>query len=139
VASIAMAFALSGCGKYDDGPTISLRSRNARIVNTWKIDKVMLDGMPMTTAEIAMDEGGADITNTFTKNGDYSYSFTNDMGVVQSGNGKWEFVNSDNDIKIFGVDGIESETSTILRLTNDELWYWHMDGSMKMEMHWKTK
>jgi hypothetical protein len=124
---------LADVAKNSDNP-----SNTTLIANTWKIDKVMLDGMEMTTAEIALDEGGADITNTFTKEGNFSYLFTDKMGVAQSGIGKWEFVNNSFGLRIFGVNGVEPETSTIIKITSNELWYWHMDGSMKMEMHWKT-
>ncbi len=32
--------AVSGCGKYEDGPSFSFMPKKARLVNTWKIEKV---------------------------------------------------------------------------------------------------
>jgi hypothetical protein len=99
----------------------------------------MLNDMDMTPAEIAMDQGGTNVSNTFDKDGNFSYTMSDSSGTMMNGSGKWEFADNANGIKIFGVMGLASETSTILKLTSDEFWYWHLDGSNKMEMHWKAK
>jgi hypothetical protein len=137
--SVVAAVTLIGCKKYADGPTISLESKTARLARTWTIDKVMLNDMDMTAAEIAMDQGGTNVTNTFAKDGGCTVTMTDSAGMMETNTGKWQFANNDKDITISGMMGQASETSTILKLTSDEFWYWHMDGNDKMEMHWKAK
>ena len=41
-------FAISGCKKYDEGPAISLRSKEARLCKEWKMDKLQLNGVDVT-------------------------------------------------------------------------------------------
>jgi hypothetical protein len=136
---IAVAITFAGCKKYDDGPSFSLKSKTARLARTWTIDKVMLNSIDMSPAEITMDQGGTNVTNTFTKGGGCTVTMNDSSGMMHTNSGKWAFANNDKEITISGMMGLASETSTILKLTSDEFWYWHMDGSDKMEMHWKAK
>lgn len=138
LASIAIAFIFSGCKKKDSTTDIT-PSHTTLISKTWKIDKVFLDGMAMTPEEIAMDEGGTNVTNTFTTDGTFLFSLTDSTGTVQSGSGKWVFVNNETGINIFDIPGTAAETSTIITLTADHLSYWHMDSGKKMEMYWILK
>ena len=40
---------LFSCAKYEDGPAFSVRSKKERISNTWEIDKVLVDGIQVSS------------------------------------------------------------------------------------------
>ena len=112
LAVLAVTFVLGSCSKYEEGPALSLRTKKARVANTWKADKyVSQDG----TETQANDES----TSEYTKDGNVtitsgSFSF----------NGTWEF-NSDKTgiITTFEQGGVSSSsTSIIIKLKNDEMW-----------------
>lgn len=115
--------AFVSCKKYPDGPVISLRSRTARVANTWKVDNYKKNGTDYTSLV-------TNYTETYTKSGDYSYAW----GIL-SGTGKWAFQNKDKEIKINGVDNQSSQTLIILKLEENEFWYYYMDGNDKKEFH----
>jgi hypothetical protein len=69
-------------------------------------------------------------TETYTKNGNYSYTWH-----FFGGSGKWEFQNHDSEVRITGVSGQSSETLFILKLEEKEFWYYYMDGNDKKEFH----
>jgi hypothetical protein len=59
-----------GC-KYEDGPTMSLKSKKMRLSNIWQFEKVTLDGVDQTN-----DYFGSDFKVAFEiyKHGNYSWS-----------------------------------------------------------------
>jgi hypothetical protein len=111
------------CKKYPDGPLISFHSRTERVANTWKIDNYKKNGTDYTSLL-------SDYTETYTKNGNYSYSF----GML-SGAGLWAFQNNDKEIKLTGTTNQDSHTMVILKLEEKQFWYYYMDGTDKKEFH----
>jgi hypothetical protein len=105
--------------KYEDGPTISLRSRSERVANTWKVDNYKKNGNDLTSLM-----GG--YTETFTKSGNYSYA----MGSLD-GSGTWAFQNNDNEIKLTGTNNQGTYNLVILKLEEKEFWYYYMDNGDK--------
>ncbi len=130
-AAIVMLTVLFGCGKYDDGPLLSLRSKNSRIEGKWKAvgfnyeyknsgapeenESYSLDGTTMThqyndfsidpfTGELIVDP----ITETF------NYELT------------YEFNTKNNEFN-------SSETSDNTVQTNQGYWSWQ-DGASSHEM-----
>ena len=116
---------ITACKKYPDGPGVSLRSRTSRVVNTWKMENVILNGSDITSAYI-----NSNYLETYDKNGNYSYSSS-----FGGGSGKWAFENNDNQIKRNGVSGQESHDMTILRLKEKSFWYMFIDGKDNYEFH----
>lgn len=114
---------LQGCKKYPDGPLLSLRSRTARVVNTWRVDSYIKNGTDYTSLM-------AGYTETYTKDGNYFYSWDN-----ASGTGVWAFRDSDSDIQLTGTHNQETHTLIILRLEEKEFWYYYWDGSDRKEFH----
>jgi hypothetical protein len=114
---------ISGCRKYPDGPSLSLRSRAERVTNTWKVDSYKKNGSDFTFLY-------ANYHETFTKEGNYSYSW----GSV-SGTGLWAFQNNDTQIKITGIKLQSSQTLYILKLEEKEFWYYYFDGDDRKEFH----
>lgn len=110
--------AVSSCGKYDDGPKFSLLTKKMRLVGDWDA-KEHIDSDGTSTSD------NSDDIITFKKNGDYAYTSGN-----TSYNGTWEFTSDKEKIKTTYTSGnisISSE-STILRLTNKELWVKDSNG-----------
>ena len=135
-AAFAVLFLLS-CGKYEDGPGISLRSKSSRIAGSWTIDKKFENDIDVTSQWVG---NGIDRTYEFTRDGSYSKTTTYGSGTVSTDSGTWEFVNDDEDLKIsYSNSGFTSvNTYKILRLTNSELWYSITDSTDTYETHLKA-
>jgi hypothetical protein len=118
-----MTFGVQSCEKYADGPYVSLRSREARIANIWKVENYKKNDNDYTSLL-------SDYTETFTKDGNYSYVWS-----AFNGNGTWALQNNDMEIKITGVDNQETTTLFILKLEEKSFWYYYMDGDDKKEFH----
>lgn len=119
---------LTGCKKYPEGPALSLRSRAARLENTWKVISVTLNGQIITSQFSTIN-----YTETYDKEGNYSYS-----SALDSGSGKWEFQNDDLEIRRSGVSGQSSMDLIILKLKSNEFWYKILDGSDVYEFHFES-
>jgi len=48
--ALILALVLPSCGKYEEGPSISLRSKTSRIVNEWVVEKYYENGVDVTLA-----------------------------------------------------------------------------------------
>ena len=118
-----LVFTIPACEKYPDGPLISFRSRKERVANTWKVDKYIKNGTDYTSDMIGY-------TETYTKEGNYSYLFRN-----HSGTGVWNFQNSDKEIEIIGTSHLDTRTLYILKLEEKDFWYYYIDGGDKKEFH----
>jgi len=118
LAAVTMPF-IQGCKKYPEGPGMSLRSREERVANTWKVDNYKVNGTDYTSLT-------TDYTETYSKEGSYSFSW----GSL-NGTGTWAFQNSDEQIRITGSE----RTIYILKLEEKQFWYYYMDGSDRKEFH----
>lgn len=118
-----MTLGTQSCKKYEDGPMISLRSREARIANNWKVENYKKNDVDYTTFV-------TDYSEVFSKDGNYSYNW----GVF-AGNGTWALQNNDQEIKITGNSNQATTTLFILKLEEKTFWYYYMDGDDKKEFH----
>lgn len=99
------------CGKYEDGPGLSLRSKKARLAGDWKINKYTVSG--------------TDLTSLFTS---YSLTMEKDGNWNASADGftakgKWELVDSKENLKLV-IDGstdTDGDTLVITMLKNKEM------------------
>jgi hypothetical protein len=114
---------IDGCQKYPDGPMFSIHTRTERVSNTWKVDNYKINGDDYTSLT-------SGYTETYSKDGNYSFSWGN-----LAGTGKWAFQNNDQEIRITGTSNQSSETLYILKLEENEFWYYYMDGNDKKEFH----
>lgn len=117
--------ALAGCKKYEEGPSLSFRSRAARVANTWKVDSYTINGADNTSVLTNIN-----YLETYDKDGNYSYSSS-----LGTGSGRWEFQSDDQEIKRSGVSSQSTETLVILRLKEKEFWYYYLDGNDRHEFH----
>ena len=129
---------LASCGKYEDGPGLSLRSKKARAVGEWTVESAVQAGVDITN-DITL---GGTVNLTLDKDGTYTYNYNyNVFGQPINGSftGTWDF--SDDKTTLDVTDGSGSVTSSkILRLTSKELWLEESDGSGgTYEVHYKAK
>jgi len=111
VVIIATSLIIASCGKYEEGPSISLRSKTARITGAWK--QVAINDSTITSHTIT------------TINKDGSLNMGDGTYLM---NGAWAFTNNKTGIitsYVFAIGGVDTtylDTMTILRLTNKQLW-----------------
>jgi hypothetical protein len=103
---------VASCGKYEEGPGFSLRTKKARLAGEW-------DYVEYVDADGTVTADNDDDYVTFDKDGTYKYT-----SGSTSINGTWEFVNDKEKIRVTFTSGNTSisDDATILRLTNKELW-----------------
>lgn len=124
-------FSIASCSKDE-----ALTSKTDLITGkTWVIKSVNMSGMDFTAEEIITEEGAE---FQMLLNVDGTVTYTDNMGLNPM-NGKWQFQENETQFKVSGIDGTNSDLNTITQLTATDLEFWHMDGSDKMIMHYKTK
>lgn len=136
---VLISFVATSCGKYEEGPKISLMPRNARMINTWKLDKQYENGVEQT---LTADE--KDDYYNVKKDGVLEAVYVT-SGSTTTFTGTWEFTASDANVRLaytgsyFGFPFTFDEEYTILRLTSNELWLEQVNGSTTDELHFVTK
>ncbi len=122
---------LQGCKKYPDGPSISMRSKAARLDNSWRVEFYSKNGSNESAEFMAKK---VSYIETFTKDNRWSYTYINpNDGKLKSGEGSWQFLNDDNQILI--TEGSESKVLTILKLEEKQFWFYYSDGDDLKEFH----
>lgn len=109
----ATTLGVSSCGKYEDGPGFSLRTKKARVDGSWNVKSV---GSSVLGTEYSINmsfdkSGSVLLTQTYSYQGytdSYSYA------------GSWDFA-SDKEQLVLNIDG-NVQLFEIKRLTNDEMW-----------------
>jgi len=122
ILSIVAGFAIlfTACGKYEEGPAFNLKTKKARIVGTWGIKEITVNGnvqdlgdFANTTFELKKDGTGKLNTSFFgmTISVDMEWKFDDNkenlMIRMKNQNNEWE----------------EWESSEIIKLTSSELWF----------------
>lgn len=125
-----MALVLPACNKYEDGPSFSLRSKKARIANTWKIESAT--------------EGGNDITSSYddfelelTRSGDATLRATYFFGgttVQTSTSGTWDFIDDKEGLRLDFENNDSDQDYRILRLKEKELWLHEKDDDVEIHL-----
>jgi len=107
-------FMFTGCKNYDEGPGITLRSKQNRLVNEWKLSAMLYEGLEIGTPN-----------RTFQVNKDGTFRLTT-SGVIQ--NGKWLFSKSKSSLFMEMNDTDVYYTYYILKLRSNELWIINGEG-----------
>lgn len=136
-------FTAIGCGRYEDGPCISFRSAENRIIGKWKVEYFEVDGVDITQQwidnydwefEFYVDEPS--ITNRVLITGIRFYS---DSNVVSYANSFWKLSNNEKTLSfdisnftfppsdtlfigIYPLQTYSSATYIIRKLTKHEIW-----------------
>ncbi len=99
VASVVTILNFSSCGKYEEGPNFTLRTKKGRLTGEWEVVKMAGQNMP-SSYEIEFE---------FEKDGDFKYTYSYSGGgssYSYSYNGEWDWKNDKEDIKLeINVDG----------------------------------
>ena len=136
-AAFAVVF-LASCGKYEDGPGFSLRSKKGRVAGEWTVESAVQAGVDITSSVTS----GGTIDVTFGKDGVYTYTYDYTVfgqNVNGSVSGTWDFSDDKTSLVITNGSG-NSASSKILRLTNKELWLEQTDSNgSAYEMHYAAK
>ncbi len=131
----AITLLIASCGKYDEGPDISLRTKKARLLGTWQLSSLFMNGtlQPIspnsyTNLEIKKNK------DTFTIN---SYDASTQQYNVQFG--EWEFVEKKERLRLKYFDGsgttiVHINDWDIKRLTSKELIVEFTDTNDKFRM-----
>ena len=103
---------VSSCGKYQDGPELSLLPKKFRLAGTWTVEKYV-DVNGNETQDLI------NIEIKYEKDGTYSFKSN-----ILSLNGTWKFDDTKENILTSYTISVLTFTDQvkILRLTNKELW-----------------
>ena len=126
IALVSVGFFVAAC---TEDPTGLLTDK------TWVIASVNMAGMDMTPAEILASEG-TEYQMTLKANGTIVFADNNGQNPVS---GVWQFQQNKTQFVVSGIETGKSDVNTINKLTATDLWFWHMDGTDKMIMHYKLK
>lgn len=132
-----------GCKKYEDGPAISFRSKQHRVVNTWALETYFQDGVDKTS-ELTV----TNYTEIYNEDGSCKRTFNDASGDFVDQPGTWAFSDDKAKININGIGSVELSQSlgtvsassiTLLRLKEKEMWYKFDNGGHSHEFHLKQK
>lgn len=120
---------ISSCSKYEEGPSISFRTKKARITNEWELEEFRVNG--------------ENFTSLIDMNGDFILDIKSDNTYVQTydgeaDRGKWEFSSNNEELKLISNDGNDTQTWTIVRLANDELWVKFTEDGENYELKFES-
>ncbi|MEN9943524.1 MAG: hypothetical protein RLZZ91_1525 [Bacteroidota bacterium] len=132
--AFAMLFLVS-CGKYEDGPDFTLRSKTARIAGSWTLEKYMVDGVDLTSQVTAADLA---ISFKYDKDGSYSEVTYLSGQVASTNSGTWKFSLDKENLVVAYTNGTVY-AQKILRLTNSELWLQETYGGDVTETHFRAE
>lgn len=117
----ALLLLLASCGKYEEGPNISFRSKKARIANDWVLDEMYINGeLQNLSAE------SRSIIYSLTKDGKIKTQVSF-LGQLLEATGNWEFYDNKEELKTsitytFLISYTDVKIFKILRLKEKELW-----------------
>jgi len=113
---------LAGCSKYEDGPLVSLRSRETRVTNVWRV-------------ATATNLSGADTTSAYYLK---KWELTKEFSIIYSENqtkyfGKWQFTQNNENLEMV-YDSLETETFIIKKLKEDEMILRNRDSEVTLNL-----
>lgn len=130
--AIVVLLAVS-CGKYEEGPELSLKSKTKRLSREWVIDKVLENEIDVTLDYHLMKPNH---TLLFLDYG--SLKETVNEVIIAKG---WEW-GIDKETLVITYKLLEIEKTQIFRirrLTSKEFWYTTNEDGKDYVFHWKVK
>jgi len=104
------ALSVTSCGKYEDGPNVSLLTKKARVVGSWNVKSIGTQIIPSSY----------NMNFNFEKSGSATFAYTYTGGGGYTYTGSWDFA-SDKENLLLNIDG-SAQLFEIKRLTNKEIW-----------------
>lgn len=129
-----MLFAISGCKKYEDGPLISLRTKEARLTGEWDVEYFSINGYDSTSYLKSQSFYGKYLFGKDEIHNKKLFVYKNSSTVIPNynGDGYWMFLNHKESVYIHydyltsgptvGPFRANDITWEIKRLKNKELW-----------------
>jgi len=119
---LATTIALTGCGKYEDGPNFSLLTKKQRLTGNWEMEKWIPYG------QSNLINNGLNIDIEFDKDGNFNVqvitTYSNNYGQTYTNaytqKGEWEFSSDKEEIELDFDDNTPDWDIEITRLTNKE-------------------
>ena len=123
--TLSMLFLINSCGKYEEGPKFSIKSKASRVATTWKLDEILINDEDQ---DIGYNQY---YTMTLEKDGtgnqkNVEFTYENDLVEPASNYDlEWEFSSNKEKIKFFVKVNLASEWSEyydIIKLKEKEMW-----------------
>ena len=99
----------TACSKYEEGPFISFQSKEKRLINTWEISEISINGENM--------ESGCKTIYNFNEDGTGYISYLAADSYLE-----WKFNENKEQLLIRHNTEGEYQSYKIIRLSKDELW-----------------
>ncbi|GAB4421285.1 MAG: hypothetical protein OHK0039_35920 [Bacteroidia bacterium] len=122
---LALVLCFAGCRKYEDGPTMSLRSKQERVVNNWKAVAVYRNDLDETQQYEAYNM-------IFNKSGRLIWQIQPVGQALLETTADWELANVKEAIKLtYDNPADRLLYLDIMRLTEEEMWihFLSIDGN----------
>jgi hypothetical protein len=142
IVTIEYSVILTSCKKYPEGPSLSLRTKSARLSNSWKIQSYKFNNIDSTT--FVKSYLLNNYLLTINKQGSYSMQYNVVLGFLSipfNEAGKWAFSNNKKNV-IFTKESGNTPASVgsnsnweILRLKESELWAKYTLNNDVTEVH----
>lgn len=109
---------ISSCKKYEDGPFMSLRSKTARVINTWVIESATRNNVAITSEYEAY-------TLYLEKDSKANLQYKIDdfgLDLILSASGTWALEEAKENLRLNFENDDFDRYYQILRLKENELW-----------------
>jgi len=134
VLSVALlgALTISSCRKYEEGPNISLRKKEARVTNNWRVESAQLNG-----AEVSADPYWTKQKHYMYRDGNYVVTIINPVTLeAKNLQGTWTLYDNDRKLalttKNFSGNIDSTNDYNILKLYNNQMWIRKTDNSLEL-------
>jgi hypothetical protein len=118
----AVVLTVTSCSKYDDGPTVSLFSREDRVTNSWIYTTAYRNGLNITLGEQTNSQQYSESTIGFADDGRFSFVDVYRDSLTIRGDGFWEFIEDDEKLQLTYDDSGLVRILKINRLERSYLW-----------------
>lgn len=131
VFALSLVLTLSSCRKYEDGPSVSFRSKQARVTNVWKVVSISRNDLDETDRYAFMTWNFKEPNARDIGQLEWIFRIAGDTSDVSFPASTWELATLKEQIKLTYSDVIDPigpvvETRLlyldIRRLKDDELW-----------------
>lgn len=130
--TICSVLIVTSCRKYEEGPNISLRKKESRIANTWRVESAQLNGN-----EVSLDPYWAKQKHYFYRDGKYIVTITDPITLeARNLQGTWSLYDDDRKIAIttknFSGNIDSTNDYSILKLYEKQFWIRKTDNSLEL-------
>ena len=129
-------FIMSACGKYDEGPDFSLKTKKSRLHGDWELKAAFINGSLQTSTNY--------IKYNFSKDGYFGLTvMDNSSGqYLNIQDGTWEFIDKKEFLRLKYLSNgqvVQLVEWKLLRLTNKDFFVEYEDNADKIRMEFKKQ